>query len=287
MLCTRRLCSNATTAPRKRPFPVLAGAVYAGTLTAVLGLWLDERLDLRKWKRITYSVSESAAASAAFDVSVRARVRPPPIGAMEWPGGRLLLQWALDEGHLSGPDSGTVLTIGEGIGVTAIGLALARQQQRGASESSSSSGGRVVATDFCDDTLSLLRTNVADSGLEDDALQVSKWDAAGGEAALTSLPVPIAEVSHVIGADVRELHPTTRRSVSPPGRLALTLRLAFTCNCPCHAVTAFCMLTRPRVHALARRLFTTALARTPTRAGAASRRPSWLCCARSRAYESA
>ena len=75
---------------------------------------------------------------------------------MEWPGGRVLLQWALDEADLGSADAGTVMTLGEGIGLTAIGLALARE--RGATHASRAPAP-VVATDFCDETLALLRTS--------------------------------------------------------------------------------------------------------------------------------
>ena len=205
----RRVCSSTAPAPppRKKPFPTFAGIVYVGTIAAVLGHWLDERLDLRKWKTISYSVRSAASASSELSLSLRARTRPPPIGAMEWPGGRFLLQWALDECGLGAAASGTVLTIGEGIGVTAIGLALARQQEHGstAAEASSSAPpptGRVVASDFCDETLTLLRANVAAHGLTDDQLVVCKWDAAAGPLALAALPVPVEQIDHVIGADV-------------------------------------------------------------------------------------
>lgn len=125
---------------------------------------------------------------------------------MEWPAGRILLQWALDEANL-GDATGTVLEIGSGIGVTSIGLALARQQEHGDNSSSAAvkttpSLARVVATDSCDETLCLLRANVAESGLDDEQLRVRKWDAAAGEAALQTLPVPLETLTHVIGSDI-------------------------------------------------------------------------------------
>lgn len=179
-------------------------------------MWLDERLDLIKWKTVKYAVEylhdgalqQHRDATSRIDVSLRARTRPPPIGAMEWPAGRVLLQWALDEALLGADDAGTVMTIGEGIGVTAIGLALARQNHRRGQPSptpadSSSSSSRIVATDFCDESLVLLASNAAASGVADDAvLRVRKWDAASGEHAVAALPVPLAEISHVIAADV-------------------------------------------------------------------------------------
>ena len=215
------LCSTTASAARakKKPFPLVAGSIYIGTISGVLWLWLDERLDLIKWKSVNYAVEylhddalqQHPDATSRIDVSLRARTRPPPIGAMEWPAGRVLLQWALDEALLGADDAGTVMTIGEGIGVTAIGLALARQNHRRGqqpssptpTDSSSSSSSRVVATDFCDESLALLASNAAANSVADDAvLRVRKWDAASGERAVASLPVPLSELSHVIAADV-------------------------------------------------------------------------------------
>jgi hypothetical protein len=214
-LCTT---AAATHAAKKKPFPIVAGSIYVGTISAVLWMWLDERLDLIKWKTVHYAVhylhdeasppQQPGAAPSGFEVSLRARTRPPPIGAMEWPAGRMLLQWALDEARLGDDDTGTVMTIGEGIGVTAIGLALARRQDRRSRAQSSTSptpthSSRVVATDFCDESLALLASNAAASGVADDTLlRVRKWDAASGERAVASLPVPLSELSHVIAADV-------------------------------------------------------------------------------------
>ena len=168
---TRRLyCTPAASAlPKKKPFPIFAGSVYVGTLTAVLAAWLDERLDIRKWKQVQYNVvrsAESGNSSEVIEVSLRARTRPPPIGAMEWPAGRVLLQWSLDEALLGDEAAGTALTLGEGIGVTAIGLAKARQQRAKGNDGDvlSSRRSRIVATDFCDDSLELLASNACASG---------------------------------------------------------------------------------------------------------------------------
>lgn len=207
---TRRLyCTPAASAlPKKKPFPIFAGSVYVGTLTAVLAAWLDERLDIRKWKQVQYNVvrsAESGNSSEVIEVSLRARTRPPPIGAMEWPAGRVLLQWSLDEALLGDEAAGTVLTLGEGIGVTAIGLAKARQQRAKGNDGDvlSSRRSRIVATDFCDDSLELLASNACASGLDDQSeLLVRKWDAAGGSASVAALPVPLSELTHVIGADI-------------------------------------------------------------------------------------
>ena len=201
---------------------------YVGGMAALTAYALDEWLDLRKWRRVSHAVPLHD--SERLVVGLRARTRPPPIGAMDWPGGRTLLQWVLDVEELDAAD-GAVLEIGSGIGLTAIGLALARNahEARGvstssravqvgdsscdetpvassavkhATESSSTSSRAIHATDACDETLKLLRENAEAHALPLSALRVSKWDAAAGTAALASLPVAIDEISHVIGSDV-------------------------------------------------------------------------------------
>ena len=164
----------------------------------------DEALDIRKWKQTNYEVffrrrsaSVSDDAPSSIHLSVRCRTRPPPIGCMEWPAGRVLLQWALDEAGLGEHDGsgGVVLELGAGIGITAIGLAVAQRQ-------SSATQQQIVATDVCADTLTLLRSNAEAHGIDKDALRVAHWDAALGEESVRTLPCPLAEVSHILGADV-------------------------------------------------------------------------------------
>ena len=180
---------------------------YTGGMVSLALVAADEWLDLRKWRRVSYQVTQ--VNGSAVTVSAQARTRPPPIGAMEWPGGRVLLQWALDEGRLGdGNAAASVLEIGSGIGVTAIGLALSRRGDESAREGGESARQgsqpqrRIVATDVCDETLSLLRANVDAHRLGDEQLRVSKWDAAAGEEALKTLPVPLKDLTHVIGSDV-------------------------------------------------------------------------------------
>ena len=118
---------------------------------------------------------------------------------MEWPAGRVLLQWALDEAGLGehhDGDGGVVLELGAGIGITAIGLAMARQQ------ASCGAAHQVVATDICTETLKLLRSNADAHGLSESALRVAPWDAARGEESLRTLPCRLEDVRHVLGADV-------------------------------------------------------------------------------------
>ena len=179
---------------RARTIGNLQFAAYAAGVSGLLGVMADEAFDLRKWKQTAYEIHRrsraDAAAAAPIHLSVRCRTRPPPIGCMEWPAGRVLLQWALDEGEMD--DDGVVLEVGAGIGLTAIGLAVSRAARGNKSP--------VYATDMCDGTLSLLRENADAMHLSN--LHVAKWDAASGASALTSLPCPISEITHVVGADV-------------------------------------------------------------------------------------
>ena len=176
------------------------GAYLAGC-SSLLAVMLDERFDIRKWKRVDYDVTQRREGASTVRLSVQCRTRPPPIGCMEWPAGRILLQWALDEAGVADESergSGAVLELGAGIGITAIGLAMARRQN-GVAPSAST---RVVATDVCDGTLALLRSNAAAHGLDEDALRIANWDAARGEASLATLPCRLEDVTHVVGADV-------------------------------------------------------------------------------------
>lgn len=177
-------------------------AAYAAGVGGLLTVMADEALDLRKWKQTDYQVLRRQAAGAdempaPIKLSVRCRTRPPPIGCMEWPAGRALLQWALDETGLGEHDGsgGVVLELGAGIGITAIGLAVAQRQ-------SSATQQQIVATDVCVDTLALMRSNAAAHGLEENALRVANWDAALGEESVRTLPCRLEDVRHVLGADV-------------------------------------------------------------------------------------
>ena len=69
----RRL-SSAAVACQRRPFPVFSAAVYSGTLVTMLWLWVDERLDLRKWKTIKYSVYSESKARTPIELVLQARV---------------------------------------------------------------------------------------------------------------------------------------------------------------------------------------------------------------------
>lgn len=209
------------------PKPTWHVYAYAGGLCTLTAVALDHYLDIRKWKRISYTVPV-AQDTRNVSMTLSARTRPPPIGAMEWPSGRVLLQWALDEAGLGAATSGTVLEIGAGIGLTSIGLALARRDDASSSDSSSSrstspaaaaaaatpgtaaaaaraaavAANPVLATDACAESLQLLRSNADGHGLvANGAVRVSEWDAAAGAAAVAALPVPLCEIDHVIAAD--------------------------------------------------------------------------------------
>jgi hypothetical protein len=171
-------------------------------------------------------------------MNIRARAAPPPIGALEWPAGRVLLQWALDGGI---PRTGcSVLEIGSGVGTTSIGLTLAcnndfegaqahepgKQQQDSAEPPT-----RIIATDICNTSLDNLRQNARSNGVHVHpheqklqamtgtdvssngtlytqakmpwypTLEVYKWNA-GSASAIQTVPVDIRSLTHVIAADV-------------------------------------------------------------------------------------
>ena len=162
-------------------------------------LWLfDEQLGLKPWKVIEHRVSSPSLGEGQLDLRLHARTRPPPIGGVDWPAGRVLLQYCLD--HM--PNDATGLELGAGIGTTALGLVLANGKNGGTHR-------RVVATDFDDEVLSILRKNASANGItpveslteENASLAVAKWDAAQGT--VDALPaVSPSALTHVIGSDV-------------------------------------------------------------------------------------
>jgi len=172
----------------RRPRLIAAGG-------ALCSVWLlDESLGLRQWELSKHCVkSPSLAKPLVFQIE--ARTRPPPIGAIDWPAGRVLLQWCLD--HL--PPRAVVLEIGSGIGTTALGLACANSDEDGIAR-------RIIATDFDDEVLSILRSNAELNGMSDSpCLSIHKWDAALGAASAKALPVPAAaarKLTHVVGSDL-------------------------------------------------------------------------------------
>ncbi len=150
-------------------------AQAAKAALAASGAWwyADSRGWVRPWRTNTHTVSVSA--NERFRMDIRNKAAPPPIGALEWPAGRVLLQWALDGGI---PRTGcSVLEIGSGVGTTCIGLTLAcnnnntnnhdddvadgaKAHETGRQQHTSSMAPtRVIATDICNASLDNLRHN--------------------------------------------------------------------------------------------------------------------------------
>ena len=149
-----------------------------------------------------------------FDARTRS-----PIGCLDWPAGRVLLQWALD--HL--PAGSTTLEVGSGIGTVSVGLACANRD--------------VVATDVDEEALELLRSNAALNGA---TLAVSQWDASLGESAVPGRHLVVstgrrAQTNHWQSLGPRHAQPAVGcgrgpsctgqrwlpRSASPPSTCAL------------------------------------------------------------------
>lgn len=164
--------------PSKGMFRV--GRLVPAAAVASFGAWVfDESLGLRTMKRVHHTIN-SPSLAAPLQLKFDARTRSP-IGCLDWPAGRVLLQWALD--HL--PAGSTTLEVGSGIGTVSVGLACANRD--------------VVATDVDEEALELLRSNAALNGA---TLAVSQWDASLGESALAALPVNPKTLTHVIGSDL-------------------------------------------------------------------------------------
>ena len=203
---------------RARSSNASAAVAYFGVGGALALYTLDEKLDLRQWKHVSHAIDGSSS------VSIRSRVRAgngeAGQGCVDWPAGRVLLQWALDGGlPLRGA---AILEIGAGVGLTSIGLALAAARDGGGGGAASS----VIAADVCEHALATLRANAAanlgapappDSASATDAcfggggeaggggLRVLRWNAAGGRAAVARLRgagVEVAQLTHVLGADI-------------------------------------------------------------------------------------
>ena len=167
-----------------RPFTVKLGTAFG---VGAIALWtFDESLGLRTVKRVHHVVNSPSLATP-MQLSLDAVTRPPPIGCIDWPAGRVLLQWALD----NLPSNSTTLEIGSGIGTTAVGLAKASK--------STGATTTIIATDIDEDALGLLRSN---ADLNEVSLVASRWDCAGGEQALSELPIDPLTLSHVIGSDL-------------------------------------------------------------------------------------
>ena len=154
--------------------------VRASTARAALGYFgvggalalytLDEQFDLRRWRVARHDISAPSLA-ARLPLTLQARTRPPPIGAMDWPAGRVLLQLLLEGDKVRGlppvPLRGAaVLEIGAGIGTAAVGLGMAVKQAESRQPDSFMPAGRVrppptrvLATDVCTESLAILASN--------------------------------------------------------------------------------------------------------------------------------
>lgn len=165
----------------RRAATARAALGYFGVGGALALYTVDEQFDLRRWRVARHHVVAPSLA-APLSLSLQARTRPPPIGAMDWPAGRVLLQLLLEGDAERGlppvpPRGATVLEIGAGIGTAAVGLAAAVKQTelRGVLEEEQAAacqpvgvlpaGGvrppatRVLATDVCVESLALLAAN--------------------------------------------------------------------------------------------------------------------------------
>lgn len=209
-LAARTLSSCPPRLPSPTPSHSSSIVLYFSVLGATALFALDEWLDLRKWKtrehRLTHPLS--------LRIPITSRLRAGPAesgqGCVDWPSGRVLLQWALEGGV---PQRGaTVLEIGSGVGLTSIGLALAFAA---APSQPTAPPSRVIASDLCDAALANLRVNARASGFvnagEGEAhealllsggeagrrappslLTIERWDAAGGVRSSRLMPHPSA-----------------------------------------------------------------------------------------------
>ena len=179
-----------------------AGAAAAGASVLLaadqlerlsLSVGIAQGLSLRSSRLQEHRV-DSSALPEPVTMSIRSMMRYgiDSTGTIEWPGGRVLLQYLMDTLPLDKP--GTVLEVGSGVGTTAIGLALAAGPA--SAESGSARRLNVVASDCDEAACSVLRENAERNGVA--SLPVVKWDAASDAV----LPIAVDELTHLIGADV-------------------------------------------------------------------------------------
>ena len=168
--------------------------MYLGGMLALSAHLADKHFDIRKWttthhRAIVVTTPASSATAevshglllpaATVDIELRSRVRAGAgeagQGCVDWPAGRVLLQWCPDGGvPLAGAH---VLEIGAGVGLASIGLAKAAaaaatqpmSPHKGGSHGSSNASGAsergslttVVAADVCPAALENLQVNAA------------------------------------------------------------------------------------------------------------------------------
>jgi hypothetical protein len=147
-----------------------AKAVFGATCC----MWYaDSRGWIRSWQTNSHTIRVNE--SDSIEMRIRTKIAPPPIGALEWPAGRVMLQWALDGGVPR--TGGSVLEIGSGVGTTSIGMALAfhraaaykceyeNRESDTATRSTGAAPTRVIATDVCGASLENLRNNARSNGV--------------------------------------------------------------------------------------------------------------------------
>ena len=93
----------------------------------------------------------SPSLPAPLDLKLCCSRRPPPLGGIDWPAARVLLQWALDT---LPPVGASVLEIGSGIGTVAVGLSLASRTNK------------IIGTDNDCDALRFMRDNSIANGAQ-------------------------------------------------------------------------------------------------------------------------
>jgi hypothetical protein len=197
----------------------------AGLAAGAVAWYLDEKGLVRPWRRVRHAMfvpSVVGEPTKIMELFFRVKACPPPIGCAEWPAGRVLLEMALD---MIPPSDETVLEIGAGVGVTALGLAKSSAAARALHIHTQPTA--VVATDICEASLENLRTNAASNGitvrpvrsnheqgyhdvvdgeLPPATLTVGLWDAAGGQGAVQRLNLDLGidarDLTHVLGADI-------------------------------------------------------------------------------------
>jgi hypothetical protein len=182
--------------------------ILGASLFTFLGFqYADSKGWVREWRIKQHAVAIAGLAEPTV-IAFRYRCVPPPIGLLEWPAGRILLQLAVD-GGIPLQDA-CVLEIGSGSGTTAVGFqkAITTAFYSSTSIDHKSNPTTLIATDVCHESLQNLMFNARLNNLEahesgpckPNSIRVCHWNATGGD--IESLPAPVSELTHVIGADV-------------------------------------------------------------------------------------
>eukprot|EP00635_Sarcinochrysidales_sp_CCMP3193_P006142 CAMPEP_0118897968 /NCGR_PEP_ID=MMETSP1166-20130328/5150_1 /TAXON_ID=1104430 /ORGANISM="Chrysoreinhardia sp, Strain CCMP3193" /LENGTH=250 /DNA_ID=CAMNT_0006837047 /DNA_START=1 /DNA_END=749 /DNA_ORIENTATION=- len=120
----------------------------------------------------------AGALSRGDSFVIASKRRPPPVGLVSYPSGRVLLEWHLLE---EPPAEVALVELGSGTGLFAVGAKRARRERC------------VRATDTCEDSLRNLSANVRRNGVDVD---VARADARDG------LELPGAGPVQLVGADL-------------------------------------------------------------------------------------